>query len=156
MSLMPSDMTLDVVGAVRDLVLVGGGHAHVEVLRRFGLRPPPAARVTVISRDRYTPYSGMLPGLIAGHYSFEASHIDLEVVAAFAGARLIQDEVVALDPIQRSVRCASGRELRSDVLSIDVGSTPPGGWRKSVKSARNPMIGPQPCCKRGAFKACEC
>ena len=109
---------------VRDLVLVGGGHAHIEVLRRLGRRPAPSARIALISRDRYTLYSGMLPGLIAGHYRFAEAHVDLEVVAAFAGARLMLDEVVALDPVQRCVRCAGGRTVSYDLLSIDIGSTP--------------------------------
>ena len=75
---------------MKRLVLVGGGHAHVEVLRRFGLRPEPGVKITLINTSRYTVYSGMLPGLVAGHYGWRACFIDLEVLARLARAPLLR------------------------------------------------------------------
>ncbi len=107
-----------------DIVLVGGGHAHVEVLRRFGMQPAPGVRLTVISREVMTPYSGMLPGLIAGHYEFDDVHIDLAPLARFANARLYHDEVVRLDPVSQQLFCRSRPAVSYDYVSIDIGSAP--------------------------------
>src|SRR5947199_3226644 len=112
------------VPSAQDLVLVGGGHAHVHVLKRFGMRPVPGVRLTLVTRDVETPYSGMLPGYVAGLYSFAECHIDLVRLARFAGARLIHDEAVGLDRGHRQILCRAHPPIRYDILSLDIGSTP--------------------------------
>ena len=107
-----------------DLVLLGAGHAHVEVLRRFAMRPEPGVRLTLIGREPETPYSGMLPGLIRGDYGFDQAHIDLAPLTAAAGARLILAEATGLDLDQRAVRIAGRPPLPYDLLSIDIGGEP--------------------------------
>ena len=109
---------------VKDLVLIGGGHTHVIVLRRFGMRPMPGVRLTVICRELDTPYSGMLPGFVAGHYDYDDVHIDLGPLSNFAGARLYHGEVIGLDVEAREITLANRPPVRFDVASIDVGATP--------------------------------
>jgi selenide,water dikinase len=88
------------------------------------MRPMPGVRVTLVTRDVETPYSGMLPGYVAGHYSFEECHIDLGRLARFATARLIHDDAIGLDLTGRSLLCRAHPPIRYDILSIDIGSTP--------------------------------
>ncbi|MGB4228474.1 MAG: selenide, water dikinase SelD [Candidatus Dechloromonas phosphoritropha] len=117
-------MQTDAAPVLRDIVLIGGGHSHVGVLHMFAMNPLPGARLTVICTDTDTPYSGMLPGYIAGHYSFDDVHIDLRRLAEFAGARYYRDEVVGIDRTARKVLCRNRPPVPYDALSINIGSTP--------------------------------
>jgi len=110
-----------VLPVTRDLVLVGGGHAHALVLRQWAMRPLPGVRLSVINPDPVAPYTGMLPGHVAGHYPRNALMIDLVRLARFAGARLILDRAVGLDPAARRVHLAGRPPVEFDLASIDVG-----------------------------------
>jgi selenide,water dikinase len=110
---------------LKRLVLVGGGHAHVEVLRAFGAKPVPEVDVTLVTPGADTPYSGMLPGFVAGHYAWRECHIDLGALARYSGARIKPTRVVAINPGEHQVLCADRRVLDYDLLSLDIGSTPP-------------------------------
>jgi selenide, water dikinase len=107
-----------------DIVLVGGGHAHVHVLAAFAKRPEPGVRLTLISRDLATPYSGMLPGVVAGLYTVEQAHIDLVRLASATGTRLIHAEAIGLDRVNKEVQLEGRPPIAYDMVSIDVGITP--------------------------------
>ena len=84
---------LTTVPYTRDLVLVGGGHAHALVLKSWGMDPLFGARLTVINPGPMAPYTGMLPGYVAGHYKRDEIEIDLVRLCRHAGARLIFDKI---------------------------------------------------------------
>ena len=122
---------------LRDIVLVGGGHSHVGVLRMFAMQPEPGVRLTLICTDTHTPYSGMLPGYIAGHYGYDDVHIDLSRLCIWAGARYLRAEVTGIDRARHEVHLRGRPGLAYDQLSINIGSTPqaalvPGAAEHSV------------------------
>ncbi len=105
----------------QDLVLIGGGHAHALVLRMWGMNPLPGVRLTVINPGPVAPYTGMLPGHIAGHYSRDEMMIDLVPLARHAGARIILDRAVGVDRAARHVLLQGRAPIPYDIASIDIG-----------------------------------
>ncbi|MCG7518916.1 selenide, water dikinase SelD [Ruegeria sp. Ofav3-42] len=107
----------------RDLVLIGGGHTHALLLRKWGMNPLPGARVTAINPGPTAPYSGMLPGFVAGHYDRWELDIDLVKLARFAGARVILGSVEGIDKDGRQVHVCGRPPVAFDVASVNVGIT---------------------------------
>jgi len=107
----------------RDLVLVGGGHAHALVLRKWGMDPLPGARLTVVNPGPTAPYTGMLPGHIAGHYHRDALEIDLVRLCRHAGARLILGKARQIDRTAQEIMVEGHGAVGYDVASFDVGIT---------------------------------
>ncbi|MCK5829327.1 MAG: selenide, water dikinase SelD [Methylococcales bacterium] len=108
----------------KDLVFVGGGHSHALVLRKWAMNPLPGVRITLVSPQTMTPYSGMLPGLISGHYSFAQTHIDLVKLSLWANIRFIQDSVTGIDTETNTLQLKNHPAIEFDLVSIDIGSTP--------------------------------
>ncbi|MBF2098422.1 MAG: FAD-dependent oxidoreductase [Gloeomargaritaceae cyanobacterium C42_A2020_066] len=121
---MPASGVSVPIHATQNLVFVGGGHSHALVLRYWGQSPRPGVRLTLITDQPTTPYSGMLPGTVAGIYGPEEGQIDLVRLARFAGAALVVDAAVGLDLEARQVHCATHAPVPFDWLSLDIGSRP--------------------------------
>lgn len=105
-----------------NLVLVGGGHAHIHVLERCIEDGPPDAKLTLVVDRRIAVYSGMVPGYVAGQYRAEELQIDAVALAERAGAQVILAPAIGVDPVGRRVLIEDGADVPYDVASFDIGS----------------------------------
>ncbi len=105
----------------RDLLLIGGGHAHALLLKMWGMKPLPGVRLTLVNPDPTAPYTGMLPGFVAGHYGRDEVEIDLVKLARFAAARLILGHVEGLDLKAGRASVAGRPDIAFDIASLDIG-----------------------------------
>jgi len=103
------------------LLLVGGGHAHALFLERWKKGNVSDTRLIVIDPHPKVPYTGMLPGFVAGHYDVDDLYINLKALTDAAGGEYIQERAVSIDADNNTVSVASGEKYSYDVLSVDVG-----------------------------------
>ena len=108
----------------KDLLLIGCGHAHVFLLKNFGMKPSNKIRVTLISEGIDTPYSGMIPGFVSGFYKREECYLDCLRLAEFSKARFIKGRVKKIDLENKKVMLENMDDIEYDVCSIDIGSSP--------------------------------
>ncbi|MCO4747143.1 MAG: selenide, water dikinase SelD [Proteobacteria bacterium] len=109
-----------------EIVLVGGGHSHVQVLRAALMAPFPGARLTLIVDDPIAVYSGMVPGVVSGQYSPWDVEIDVRPLAKRAGARIIVARAERIDADEKRVYIEGRPPIRYDICSVNVGSTVAG------------------------------
>ncbi|MEO0676158.1 MAG: selenide, water dikinase SelD [Pseudomonadota bacterium] len=107
----------------RDVVLIGGGHTHALVLKSWAMKPLPGARLTVINPGPTAPYSGMLPGFIAGHFQRDELDIDLVRLVRRAGGRLVMAKATGIDRDARVIAVEGRPSVGYDYASLDVGIT---------------------------------
>ncbi|MFC0133122.1 pyridine nucleotide-disulfide oxidoreductase [Massilia eurypsychrophila] len=113
---------------MKRLLLVGAGHSHAKVLFELAGDKAGDIAVTLVSPEPLAPYSGMVPGWMAGHYRWEQCCVDFARLCRRAGATLRIDRATGIDLAASRLQLASGASLPYDVLSLDIGSTstPPG------------------------------
>ena len=111
------------------LVLIGGGHAHVQVIK--GLRhllchrhdSNNNLRVTLIDSQASASYSGMVPGCLAGRYTVRETQLALPPLARYSNVTWIHNRVVDIDLQHKNVHISNGTILPFDLISLDIGST---------------------------------
>ncbi len=108
---------------MKRLLLIGAGHAHAQVLKDWISAPVPDTELVVVSPHALAPYSGMVPGWLAGTYRYDEICIAFDALAAAAGARFVEGELSGLEPDHHRVQLANGAALDYDLLSLNVGST---------------------------------
>ena len=115
------------------MVLVGAGHAHLEVLRRLGKEEHPAVELTVVSDTSRQMYSGMVPGFLYGEYREEEVAVELGPLVRRAGGELVEALAVEVDPVGRQVVLEGGGEVGYDLVSFNVGSRTAGEETPGVR-----------------------
>ena len=106
------------------VLLAGAGHANLLVLADLCRRPDPTLDVTVVSPETHPIYTGMLPGVVAGHYPVGLSETDVPALAARAHARFEPGALAGIDLQTRIAQLADGTHEPFDVLALDVGTVP--------------------------------
>jgi selenide,water dikinase len=109
-----------------DLVLVGGGHAHIQVLERWAMAPVAGCRLTLVVDRPVAVYSGMVPGFVAGQYTSGDLEIDVRPLARRAGARCIVAAATGVDADARRLLLEDRPPIAYDTVSFDIGSTVAG------------------------------
>ena len=109
----------------KHLVFVGGGHAHLTALMDLQDTVRAGHRVTLIGPSPYHYYSGMGPGLLSGIYRPAEARFHVKKMAEDRGATFIEDHVVLVDPVRRTLVLGSGAEVRYDAVSFNTGSEVP-------------------------------
>ncbi|MGZ8222621.1 MAG: selenide, water dikinase SelD [Methylobacter sp.] len=120
---------------VSDLVLLGGGHANIQVLKMLAMNPIGGLRITLISDQTHSPYSGMIPGYLAGYYSYEECHFDLRRICEELGQRFIKAKIIGIDPQRKKIQLENRAEVSYDCASINVGIAPKSIENSSAEAA---------------------
>ena len=107
---------------IKQLILIGGGHANVQVLKKLCMNSIKGLNTILISEHFEATYSGMTPGYIHEDFSKEEISIDLQRLCFNAGATFIKDKVIKLDTNHKELELQNSPPVNYDLLSINTGS----------------------------------
>ena len=125
----------DQINQRQNLVLIGGGHAHLQLIKAFNHKARPNhVNVTLIDVQSFASYSGMVPGCIANLYTPTETQIDLEALCQWATISFVQDQVESIDPQTRQISLRGGVGKNNDIIPYDVLSIDIGSTSRGVKS----------------------
>ncbi|MCP3877501.1 MAG: FAD-dependent oxidoreductase [Sulfitobacter sp.] len=125
----------------QDLVLIGGGHAHMMTMAGIDRFVEMGHRVTVIGPSDHHYYSGMGPGMLGGTYSPDDIRFATRRLVEKLGGRFVRDKAERIDPDRRKVVLGSGDEIAYDVLSCNAGSQVP---RTNVATSTDAIFSVKP------------
>ncbi|MCZ6690478.1 MAG: FAD-dependent oxidoreductase [Planctomycetota bacterium] len=125
---------------MREVVLIGGGHAHLVAIRRLGADRPGDVSITLISDGPAAHYSGMLPACVADLYHLDEIGVDLATFARGARISFIPARVEGMDPRENTLSFRDRPPMKYDVASVNIGSVSRGldtpGARKNAIPTR--------------------
>lgn len=113
-------------GRRKELLLVGAGHAHVQILRGLAMRPLPGVRTTLVVDRPHALYSGMVPGVVSRRYTPDETTIDVVPLARRAGAAVVLAPARRVLADMQQVELEGRPPLPYDLASINIGSTVAG------------------------------
>ena len=107
--------------AEKNLVLIGGGHSHILLMKKMGMKPIKGLNITLVTPDPELVYTGMLPAAILGAYNYDQIKIDLIQLSKFAKCKIVFSYVNKINLQRKEVYLGERNPLEFDVLSIDIG-----------------------------------
>lgn len=139
---MSSQSTLESTSRKR-LILVGGGHAHLQVIKALNhASRPEDLEVVLVDLTGQPCYSGMVPSTVAGLYDPSEPLIDLEPLANWSQIKFIRDRVVDIDVESKVLITQGNGKISFDAVSIDIGSASRG--LEDVPGAKENTIATRP------------
>ncbi len=109
---------------MKTILLVGGGHAHLEVISALSKEETQSNRYVLISPDENSFYSGLIPRLIMGEVSVNQMTIQTARYARSKGIEFVKGQAASVDLIERTVTLSDGRVFNFDLLSLNIGGAP--------------------------------